>query len=81
MSSSGRLAGSSSVALLLIWMAFRISTALWLSFVARGLHSWQGDYFCYSAIQSAGVVLILPGFSILTAALDLVSKNFISGGC
>ncbi|KAG8885494.1 hypothetical protein FRB97_000818 [Tulasnella sp. 331] len=58
---------------------FEISTALWISFLARGLSSWQGDYFCYSAIQSAGVVLILPGFAILTSALDLVSRNVISG--
>ncbi|KAG9031248.1 hypothetical protein FRB95_002951 [Tulasnella sp. JGI-2019a] len=58
---------------------FEISTALWIAFLARGLSSWQTDYFCYSAIQSAGVVLILPGFAILTSALDLMSRNVVSG--
>ncbi|KAG8895245.1 hypothetical protein FRB99_000687 [Tulasnella sp. 403] len=58
---------------------FEISTAIWVAFVARALSSWQGDYFCYSAISSAGVVLILPGFAVLCSALELASKNFISG--
>ncbi|KAG8929379.1 hypothetical protein FRC02_005683 [Tulasnella sp. 418] len=58
---------------------FEITTAMWVAFVARALSSWKGDYFCYSAISTAGVVLILPGFAMLCSALDLASKNLISG--
>jgi uncharacterized membrane protein YjjP (DUF1212 family) len=35
-----------------------------VSFVARSLSSIPGRLFCYSSISSAGVVLILPGFTI-----------------
>lgn len=35
-----------------------------ISFVARLLNSVGGHVFCYSAISSAGVVLILPGFLV-----------------
>jgi hypothetical protein len=34
------------------------------SFIARLLNSIGGHIFCYSAISSAGVVLILPGFYV-----------------
>ena len=37
---------------------------------ARLLNSLGGHIFCYSAISSSGVVLILPGF--------LVRKSFLS---
>lgn len=42
----------------------RISVSIFVAFVARGLSSIPGHVFCYSAISSAGVVLILPGFTI-----------------
>lgn len=58
---------------------FEISTAIWVAFAARALSSWQGDYFCYSAISTAGVVLILPGFAVLSSALELASKSIVSG--
>lgn len=35
-----------------------------VSFVARGLSSIPSGIFCYSAISSAGVVLILPGYMV-----------------
>lgn len=38
--------------------------AILVSFVARVLNSIQGHIFCYSAISSSGVVLILPGFLV-----------------
>lgn len=41
---------------------FEISMATIVSFVARGLSTT--DYFCYPAMSSAGVVLILPGYVI-----------------
>lgn len=35
-----------------------------MSFIARGLSSIPSQIFCYSAISSAGVVLVLPGYMI-----------------
>lgn len=35
-----------------------------VSFVARALSSIPSGIFCYNAISSAGVVLILPGYLI-----------------
>lgn len=40
----------------------RISVATVTSFIARGLSTTQ--YFCYPALASSGVVLILPGYAI-----------------
>lgn len=42
----------------------RISVTIVVAFVARGLSNIPGEIFCYSAISSAGVVVILPGFTI-----------------
>ena len=42
----------------------RISVSIVVAFVARGLSNIPGDIFCYSAVSSAGVVVILPGFTI-----------------
>ncbi|KAG8691711.1 hypothetical protein FRC11_011995 [Ceratobasidium sp. 423] len=53
---------------------FEISAAMMVSFVARGLSSIPSGIFCYSAISSAGVVLILPGYMVwfsLTIGSDL----------
>jgi uncharacterized membrane protein YjjP (DUF1212 family) len=46
--------------------AHRIVVAIFVSFVARMLNSIGGHIFCYSAISSSGVVLILPGFLVRT---------------
>ena len=42
----------------------RIVVAIFVSTVARLLNSIGGHIFCYSAISSSGVVLILPGFLV-----------------
>lgn len=42
----------------------RVSISIIVAFVSRALGSLPGTPFCYSAISSAGVVLILPGFTI-----------------
>ena len=42
----------------------RISVSIIVSFVARALGTLSNNLFCYSAVSSAGVVLILPGFTI-----------------
>ncbi|KAE8268871.1 hypothetical protein A4X09_0g3470 [Tilletia walkeri] len=47
------------------------------SFVAAALHST--GIFCYSSVVSGSIVLILPGFIVLSGALELQSKNLIAG--
>ncbi|KAH9056914.1 hypothetical protein EDB87DRAFT_1833333 [Lactarius vividus] len=58
---------------------YEISVSIIVSFVARSLSSIPGSLFCYSSISSAGVVLILPGFTILISALELTSRNILCG--
>ncbi|KIM47842.1 hypothetical protein M413DRAFT_15938 [Hebeloma cylindrosporum] len=58
---------------------YEISVSIVVAFVARGLSNIPGDIFCYSAVSSAGVVVILPGFTILISALELMSKNIFCG--
>ena len=41
-----------------------ITMAGFMSFIARGLASIPGHLFCYSAISSAAIVGILPGYLI-----------------
>jgi hypothetical protein len=38
--------------------------AMLMSFLARALSSIPGDYFCYTAISSAAIVGILPGYLV-----------------
>ena len=42
----------------------RISVTIVISFAARGLSSIGSQIFCYTAISSAGIVGILPGYLI-----------------
>ncbi|WVQ96776.1 hypothetical protein IAU59_003883 [Kwoniella sp. CBS 9459] len=56
---------------------FEISIATVVSFTARGLSTT--GIFCYQAVASAGVVLILPGYTILCGSLELASKSIMSG--
>ncbi|TFK30815.1 hypothetical protein FA15DRAFT_662871 [Coprinopsis marcescibilis] len=58
---------------------YEISVTIVVAFVARGLSSIPGDLFCYTAISSAGVVVILPGFTVLISALELMSRNIFCG--
>ncbi|KAF8560209.1 DUF1212-domain-containing protein [Imleria badia] len=58
---------------------YEISVAILVSFVSRALSTIPGDLFCYNAISAAGVVLILPGFTILISALELTSRNVLCG--
>lgn len=48
-----------------------------ISFLAAVLAS--SHYFCYTALVSGGIVLILPGFIVLSGALELASRNITSG--
>ncbi|CEH15056.1 PHEROMONE-REGULATED MEMBRANE PROTEIN 10 [Ceraceosorus bombacis] len=56
---------------------FEISTAILISFIARGLSTT--GIFCYQSIASSGLILVLPGYVILCGSLELASKNMIAG--
>lgn len=43
---------------------YRITVTIIISFLARGLSSIRSQIFCYTAISSAGIVGILPGYLI-----------------
>lgn len=56
---------------------FEILFAAINSFAASALASTP--YFCFSGVVSGSIVLILPGFIVLSGALELQSKNLIAG--
>ncbi|PSS34048.1 hypothetical protein PHLCEN_2v1952 [Hermanssonia centrifuga] len=58
---------------------FEILSVIGISFFARGLSVIRSQVFCYTAISSASVVSILPGYLILTSSLDLASRNILCG--
>jgi uncharacterized membrane protein YjjP (DUF1212 family) len=61
---------------------FEIFAAILTSFLGRvfgSIHWGQGEGFCFAAISQASIVMILPGFTITTSALELQSRNMVSG--
>ncbi|KAK8858543.1 hypothetical protein IAR55_002772 [Kwoniella newhampshirensis] len=56
---------------------FEIAIATLISFVSAALASTH--VFCYTALVSGGVVLILPGYIVLCGALELASRNITAG--
>ncbi|KAF8308758.1 DUF1212-domain-containing protein [Clavulina sp. PMI_390] len=56
---------------------FEITVACVSSFLAAALASTHK--FCYAAVASGSVVLILPGYIVLTGSLELASRGIISG--
>ncbi|PIL37204.1 hypothetical protein GSI_00897 [Ganoderma sinense ZZ0214-1] len=58
---------------------FEISVTIVVSFAARGLSSIRSQIFCYTAISSASIIGILPGYLILSSSLELASKNIVCG--
>ena len=61
---------------------FEVFASVMTAFIARGLGSisHNGQYvFCFSAIAQSSIALILPGYIILNAALELQSRNMVSG--
>ncbi|KAJ7642200.1 DUF1212-domain-containing protein [Roridomyces roridus] len=56
---------------------FELSMATLFSFLSAFLASTH--VFCYCAVASASIVLILPGFFVYTGALEIMSRNLISG--
>ncbi|KAH6658252.1 hypothetical protein BKA67DRAFT_591322 [Truncatella angustata] len=59
---------------------FEIGAAVLTSFLARAFGSIQGgELFCFSAIAQSSICLILPGYLVLCAALELQSKAIVPG--
>ncbi|KAJ5884809.1 hypothetical protein N7495_009319 [Penicillium taxi] len=61
---------------------FEISAAVLTSFLARAFGSirYEGEpLFCFSALAQSAIALILPGYTVLCASLELQSRSIISG--
>ena len=59
---------------------FEVSAAILMTFLARAIASVRGgDLFCFSALAQSGVVMILPGWLVLSSALELQSKAIVPG--
>ncbi|KAI0556065.1 hypothetical protein F4679DRAFT_16623 [Xylaria curta] len=59
---------------------FEISATILTSFLARALGSIRGgDLFCFSALAQSSIALILPGWFVLSSALELQSRALVPG--
>lgn len=61
---------------------FEISAAVLTSFLARAFGSirYNGDrLFCFSALAQSSIALILPGYMVLCASLELQSRSIVAG--
>ncbi|KAJ9602220.1 hypothetical protein H2200_013340 [Cladophialophora chaetospira] len=62
---------------------FEVFACVFAAFLARALGSIKyhdGQFvFCFSAIAQSTIAMILPGFMMLNSALELQSRNLISG--
>ncbi|KIW62957.1 hypothetical protein, variant [Phialophora macrospora] len=61
---------------------FEVLAAVLIAFVSRGLGSIYHNgtpVFCFSAVAQSSIALILPGYMVLCAALELQSKSLVSG--
>ncbi|ORY70980.1 uncharacterized protein BCR38DRAFT_404112 [Pseudomassariella vexata] len=59
---------------------FEIMAAILTSFLARLFGSIRGgELFCFSALAQSSIALILPGYLVLCAALELQSKSIVPG--
>jgi uncharacterized membrane protein YjjP (DUF1212 family) len=67
----------------LITNVFEIGASVITSFAARALGSIKGsngkEIFCFSAMAQSSIALILPGFMVLCASLELQSKHIVAG--
>ncbi|KAH7062820.1 hypothetical protein BKA63DRAFT_587121, partial [Paraphoma chrysanthemicola] len=59
---------------------FEISATIVLSFLARAFGSINnGSVFCFSAIAQSAIAMILPGWLVLSSALELQSRAIVPG--
>ncbi|KAL2818899.1 hypothetical protein BJX63DRAFT_46542 [Aspergillus granulosus] len=61
---------------------FEISAAVLTSFLARAFGSIRyqgGPLFCFAALAQSSIALILPGYLVLCASLELQSRSMVAG--
>jgi len=59
---------------------FEVTAAVLTSFLARAFGSIRGgDLFCFSALAQSAIALILPGYLVLCASLELQSRSIVAG--
>ncbi|SMY19857.1 unnamed protein product [Zymoseptoria tritici ST99CH_1A5] len=59
---------------------FEIAATVITSFLARAFGSIRGgDLFCFSALAQSSIALILPGYTVLCASLELQSRSMVAG--
>ncbi|KIW03651.1 uncharacterized protein PV09_04974 [Verruconis gallopava] len=62
---------------------FEIVAAAITSFLARAFGSISrpdgSRYFCFSALAQSSIALILPGYTVLCASLELQSRSIVAG--
>ncbi|KAG6126315.1 hypothetical protein E4U12_006625 [Claviceps purpurea] len=59
---------------------FEVTATIIVSFLARAFGSIRGgDLFCFSALAQSGIVMLLPGYSVLCSALELQSRAIVPG--
>lgn len=59
---------------------FEVSATVIVSFMGRAFGSIGGkDMFCFSAITQGGIVMLLPGYSVLCSALELQARAIVPG--
>ncbi|KAJ9626519.1 hypothetical protein H2203_004152 [Taxawa tesnikishii (nom. ined.)] len=57
-----------------------VSAAVITSFLARAFGSIHGGrLFCFSALAQSSIALILPGYMVLCASLELQSRSIVAG--
>ncbi|KAJ4289108.1 hypothetical protein N0V90_011450 [Kalmusia sp. IMI 367209] len=59
---------------------FEISAAILMTCISRALGSIRGgDLFCFSALTQSSIAMILPGWLVLSSALELQSRAIVPG--
>jgi uncharacterized membrane protein YjjP (DUF1212 family) len=59
---------------------FEVTATILISFLARAFGSiGGGSVFCFSALAQSGIAMILPGWLVLSSALELQSKAIVPG--
>ncbi|KAK9415222.1 putative Threonine/serine exporter-like N-terminal domain-containing protein [Seiridium unicorne] len=59
---------------------FEVSAAILMTFLSRAIASIRGgSLFCFSALAQSSIAMILPGWLVLSSALELHSKAIVPG--
>ncbi|RYO76183.1 hypothetical protein DL763_010684 [Monosporascus cannonballus] len=62
------------------YTVFEVSAAILMTFISRAIASIRGGgLFCFSALTQSAIVMILPGWLVLSSALELQSKAIVPG--